>query len=78
MTLLEKIKAGEVSVGDLVKNKKATFQYYRQGNLMYETEDGFEFPVPMSDTGDSTFHNEHKAMELMRWIRKQLDLIKSN
>ena len=77
MSIVEKIKAGEVSVGDLVKNKKAKFQYYRQGNLMYTTEDGFEFPVPMTDTGDSTFYDEHPAIELMRWIRKQVDLIKT-
>ncbi len=76
MTILDKVKSGEVTVGELVKNKKATFQYYRQGSLIYLTEDGFEFPVPISDCGESTFGNEHKAMELMRWIRKYLDEIK--
>ena len=75
---MEKIKSGEISIGDLVKNKMATFQYYRQGNLMYVTTDGFEFPVPLTDTGDSTFYDEHSALELMRWIRKQVELIKAN
>jgi len=76
--MLEKIKSGETTIGDLVKNKKATFQYYRQGDLIYQTEDGFEFPVPISDCGEATFDKEHKAMELMRWIRKQIDVIKAS
>ena len=76
--VLEKVKSGEITVSDLVKGKKATFQFYRQGNLMYQTEDGFEFAVPMSDTNDSTFFNEHPAIELMRWIRKQVEVIKAS
>lgn len=76
--MFAKIKSGEITVGDLVKNKKAIFQFYRQGSLIYQTEDGFEFPIPISDCGEAAFNNEHKAMELMRWIRKQMEVIKAS
>ena len=78
MSIVEEIKSGQKSVGNLVKDKTATFQYYRQGNLIYMTEDGFEFPVPISDCGESTFFDCHTALELMRWIRKQVDVVKGN
>lgn len=63
------------TITELVKGKSVKFLYYRQGNLMYQTEDGFEFPVPISDTNDATFPNTEKAVFFMRWIRKQLDLV---
>jgi hypothetical protein len=50
------------------------FTRYRQGNLYYQTEDGFEFPVPLEDIGDATFLAEDKALLLMRYIRKVLAL----
>ncbi|WP_460237234.1 hypothetical protein [Aurantivibrio plasticivorans] len=53
-------------------NKKVFFSYYRKGELFYTTECGFEFPVPISDTGDGEFKNEDRAMLFMRWIRLQL------
>lgn len=74
--MIEKIKNGEITIGEMVKGKKAVFQYYRSGNLYYKTDDGFEFPVPISDTGEASFNNEHSALELMRWIRNQVDVIK--
>lgn len=67
-----------LEVADLVKGKKVTFQHYRQGVLMYKTEDGFEFPVPMKETGDATFNREDKAIFFMRWIRKQVDVVNAN
>ena len=36
---------------ELIKGKKARFKFYRDGELWYETDDGFEFPVPIADTG---------------------------
>jgi hypothetical protein len=62
---------------DMVKTgKKVHFQYYKSGELHYKTECGFQFPVPISDTGDATFLVEDKAILFMRYIRKQLDLLK--
>ena len=58
---------------DMVKDKKVTFSYYRDGSLHYETECGFVFAVPLSDAGSATFNREEKATLFMRWIRKQLE-----
>jgi len=57
-------------------NKQVTFEFYRKGELWYKTECGFLFPVPISDTGDGTFLNEDKAMMYMRYIRKQIEMMK--
>lgn len=53
------------------------FQYYRDGNLYYQTEAGMLFPVPVADTNTATFLVEDKASLFMRWIRKHLDSITS-
>lgn len=61
-----------MTLKDLVKGKKVQFRLYRDGELWYATEDGFEFPVPISDTGTGIFKAEDGAIQYMRWIRKQL------
>lgn len=61
-----------MTLKDLVKGKKVRFRFYRDGELWYETDDGFEFPVPISDTGTGIFKAEDGAIQFMRWIRKQL------
>lgn len=53
---------------------KATFEYYKDSQLWYSTEDGFEFPVPIEDIGTATFHKEDKAMLFMRYIRKHMEI----
>lgn len=52
---------------------RVTFQFYRKQNLYYKCENGFVFPVPISDTGDGVFLPEDKGMFFMRWIRKELE-----
>ena len=70
------MKGGSVKITEMVKEgKKVKFKFYRQGNLYYETEDGFVFPVPVEDTGEATFLNEDKAILFMRYIRKQIAVI---
>jgi hypothetical protein len=59
---------------DLVKGT-VTFLHYAKGELWYTTESGFEFPVPIADTGDATFAAGDKGMFFMRWIRKHVELI---
>lgn len=58
--------------------KKVVFKRLIDGNLIYETECGFEFPVPVEDTGDGKFLSEDKAMFLMRYIRKEIEKIQNN
>lgn len=54
--------------------KIATFVKYHGGNLIYNV-DGFDFPVPIEDTGAGVFPKEIKAVTLMRWIRKHIKTI---
>ena len=66
------------NVKNLVKDQKlARFIYFRDGALHYETEEGFVFPVPVNDAGSATFKAEEKAMLLMRYIRKHVQLVES-
>lgn len=58
--------------------RKVHFQYYRQKELWYVTDCGFQFPVPIEDVGDGVFKNEDKAILFMRYIRKHLDHIESS
>jgi hypothetical protein len=61
---------------EMVNNKqKVRFRYYRDGELWYATECGFEFPVPISDTGTGIFPVEEKAILFMRWLRRQLSVV---
>lgn len=64
-----------ISIKDMVKDKKVKFSFYREGELYYKTEDGFEFPVPISDIGNAVFLAEDKAILFMRWIRKHVELL---
>jgi hypothetical protein len=64
-------------VKEMVKdNKKVKFSFYRNEELWYNTECGFEFPVPTSDIGDACFLAEDKALLFMRYIRKHVECIR--
>lgn len=65
------------SIKEMVKDKKVNFLFYRTGELWYTTECGFEFPVPISDTGDGVFLSSDRAILFMRYIRKHIDYIES-
>jgi hypothetical protein len=56
----------------IVNNQKVQFSFYRDGQLWYETECGFRFPVPIVDVGTATFLVEDRAILFMRYIRKHL------
>jgi hypothetical protein len=64
-----------MNITELVKNKRARFIHYRDGNFIYETEDGFQFPVPLTDVGTATLLAEDKALLFMRWIRRHVETI---
>lgn len=51
------------------------FVRFAHQELWYVCEDGFEFPIPLSDTDGAEFKAEDKGMFFMRWIRKHIALI---
>jgi hypothetical protein len=59
---------------DRVKGR-VKFQLYTQGELWYTTDDGFDFPVSISDTGNGTFLAEDKAILFMKYIRKHMEML---
>lgn len=65
-----------MNLKDMIKDKVVRFKYYRDKELWYQTEDGFLFPVPISDVGTGVFNAEDKAILYMRWIRKYMEEIK--
>ena len=56
----------------IVNNQKVRFSFYRDGQLWYETECGFRFPVPIAEAGTATFLAEDRAILFMRYIRKYI------
>ncbi len=56
-------------------SRKVYFDHYSDNELWYITETGFNFPVPISDTGTGVFAKEDKALLFMRWIRKHIEMI---
>jgi hypothetical protein len=76
-----------IELTNLIKGTSAEFVCYRDGDLWYKivsTEGqepnppknlGFEFPVPISDTGTGIFSATTKTITLMRWVRKHLGKI---
>lgn len=64
------------SIKDMVSGgKMVKLTRYQRGDVWYITDCGFEFPVPISDVGDAALLAEDKAMLLMRYIRKHMELI---
>lgn len=55
--------------------KHVEFKFYRDGNLWYEAENGFLFPVDIKDIGNATFNAQERAILLMRYMRKHLATI---
>jgi hypothetical protein len=54
------------------------FSFFRDSTLWYECEDGWKFPIPVSDTTNSQgssplFSANEKGITFMRWIRKQMN-----
>lgn len=52
-----------------------SFARYHDGALWYTAEDGFEFPVPISDIGNATFLCRDKAMLFMRYISRHMKML---
>jgi hypothetical protein len=64
------------SLKEMVSNNQVVcFTRYRDGELFYRTECGFEFPVPIADTAGAEFLAQDKALLFMRYIRKEIERI---
>lgn len=63
------------NIKDLVKDKQVHFSFYREHELWYKTDCGFEFPVPIEDVGNAIFLRDDKAILFMRYIRKHLEYL---
>lgn len=65
---------------EIVNNKRvsklAKFSHYIDGNLVYNI-DGFEFPISIEEAKDGCFGRDVKAITLMRWVRKHLEMLNS-
>jgi hypothetical protein len=59
-------------------NQKVIFRFYRDGQLWYTTECGFEFPVPIAEAGTATFLASDRAILFMRYIRKHMEYLKTS
>lgn len=64
----------------IIKGAQAKFSFYRNGMLYYEIiKDGVAthiFPVNIedkNDIGSATFCSDHKAITLMRYLRKSIE-----
>ncbi len=63
-------------VKDLVTgDKKADFVRFQDNTLWYQCEDGFEFPISTTEAEGAVFLPVHKAITLMRWIRKHTEFL---
>lgn len=63
-----------MDIKELVKDRTVKFQYYRDGNLIYNVVGtNVSFHVPISDIGNATFLCEDRAILFMRYIRKHLE-----
>jgi hypothetical protein len=64
------------TIKEMVRNnQKVVFRFYRDGQLWYATECGFEFPVPISEAGTATFFAQDRAILFMRYIRKYMEFL---
>jgi hypothetical protein len=67
------------NLGDLVKdNQRVRIAWYRDGEIWYRHESGFEFPIKGDDLKGAVFKAEDKAILFMRWIRKHLEYLQKS
>ena len=53
------------------------FKFFRKNELYYKTDCGFEFRIPVEDTGDGTFFATEKAILFLRYILYLLTFLHS-
>lgn len=58
-------------------DKKVFFSFFKDGELWYRAENGFEFPIPKDDMKGGLFKPEDKSIFFMRFIRKHLEYLRA-
>ena len=61
-----------MQIKDIVKDQMAHFVFYRDKALFYETDKGFQFPVPIDDAGSATLKNQEKILSWMYQITRNV------
>ena len=69
-----------LSIKELVQDKVANFMYFRDGSMFYNIvntkgEKIAVFPIDImnrDEIGNAAFESSHKAITLMRYIRKSM------
>jgi hypothetical protein len=56
---------------------KVRFVRYQNGELWYVTPTGFEFPIPITDTGTGVFKAEDNGILFMRWVRIHMEMLEA-
>jgi hypothetical protein len=56
-------------------DKKVYFISYKNKEFWYRAENGFEFPIPLSDTEGAEFLAEDRSMLFMRWINRRIKVL---
>jgi len=57
------------------EHKRVHFSFYREGELWYRADNGFEFPIPQEDMKGAVFKPEDKSIFFMRFIKKHLEFL---
>lgn len=55
---------------DLIKGRTAVFVEYHGGNLFYDIDGIFRFPVPVDELSGSSIKATEKASVFMKWIKR--------
>jgi hypothetical protein len=64
-----------VRLTDLIKGKRAVFVEFHGGNLFYEIDGKFRFPVPVDELQGTSVLSEEKASVFMKWVKRSLKQI---
>ena len=70
-----------ISISELIKENTVKFVYFRSGSMIYDilNKEGKKvatFPIDVSkpdEIGNASFEHTHKAITLMRYIRKAIE-----
>lgn len=66
-----------ISSNELMTRVKGNVNFVKFANseLWYVCEDGFEFPIPLSDTAGAEFAAKDKGLFFMRWIKQHMKML---